>query len=136
MAKISPKNIAEAVYVATEGKLGQDLTTMIRRSVKMLKEKRMLGRSDEVLDALQSIFDKKTGTVRAKITTAKSIGHQEKKNLENEIKEKYKAQNVLSEFFEKKELLGGMKIEVGDEVLDSTYRKKIQELEKFLIQRK
>jgi len=134
--KISPKNIAEAVYGATEGKSGQELAVILKRSVQILKEKRMLGKSDEVLDALQNIFDKKTGTIRAKITTAESIKSQEKRKLEKEIKEKYKAQNILSEFFEKEELLGGMRIEIGDEILDDTYRRKLQELEKFLMQEK
>ena len=136
MTKISPKNIAQAVYEATEGKSGGDLEVAIKRSAKILKNKRMLGKSNEVLSTLQNIFDKKTGTVRMKVTTAKSLELNEKNKLENEIKERYKMQNVISEFFEKKELLGGMKIEVGGEVLDSTYSHKLHELEKFLMQRK
>jgi F0F1-type ATP synthase delta subunit len=108
MTKISPKNIAEAVYKATEGKSGQELSFAIKRSAQLIKDKRMLGKSDEVLSALSNIFDKKTGIVRAKITTAKNIKEEEKSKLENEIKERYKAQKVISEFFEKEELLGGM----------------------------
>ena len=134
MTKISPKNIAEAVYEATKGKSGRDLAVALKRSAQVLKDKRMLGQSSEVLKALQNIFDKKTSSVRMKVTTAKSLGSQEKSKLENEIKEKYKAQIVISEFFEKEELLGGMRVEVGDEVLDSTYRNKLQKLEKFLRQ--
>ncbi|MFA6257401.1 MAG: F0F1 ATP synthase subunit delta [Candidatus Paceibacterota bacterium] len=136
MTKISSKNIAEAVYEATENKSGQDLAVALKRSAQMLKDKRMLGKSDEILSALQNIFDKKTGTIRIKITTAKDMGREEKSKLERELKERYKAQNIVSEFFEKKELLGGVKIEVGDEVIDSTYKNKLQELEKFLMQSK
>lgn len=113
MAKISSKNIAEAVYEATENKSEQDLAVAIKRSAQILKDKRMLGKSDEILEALQNIFDKKTNTVRVKITTAKNVGPEEKNKLGNEIKERYKAQNVISEFFQNKELIGGMKIEVG-----------------------
>lgn len=136
MAKISPKNIAEAVYEATKSKSGQGLAFVLKRSAQIIKEKRMLGKSNEVLSALQNIFDKKTGTVRMKVTTANNIGKEEKSKLESEIKEKYKAQIVIGEFFEKEELLGGMKIEVGDEILDNTYKNKLQKLEKFLIQEK
>jgi len=134
--KISPKNFAEAVYETTEGKSGQDLEVTLKRSVKILKDKRMLNKSKEVLNALQNIFDKKTGTVRMKVTTAKHLGEGEKSKLGNEIKEKYKAQKVIGEFFEKEELLGGRRVEVEDEVFDNTYRTKLQELEKFLIQGK
>ncbi len=136
MAKISPKNIAEAVYSVSQGKSGQDLAFALKRSVEMLQKKRMLGKSDEVLSALLSIFDKKTGTIRMKVTTAKGMSRGEKERLENEIKEKYKAQNVKSKFFEKEELLGGMRVEVGDEVLDTTYQTKLHQLEKFLIEEK
>src|SRR3989344_2805964 len=136
MARISSKNIAEAVYEASQGKSGHDLAAILKRSVDMIHKKRMLGKSSEILNALQDIFDKKTNTVRVKITAAKSLGHAEKNKIENEIKERFKAQHIKSEFFENKELLGGMRIEVGDEVLDSNYTTKFHNLEKFLIQGK
>ncbi|MEK7190509.1 MAG: F0F1 ATP synthase subunit delta [Patescibacteria group bacterium] len=136
MVKISPKNIAEAVYEATEGKSGQNLALTLRRSVQVLAGKRMLGRSGEVLGALQNIFDKKTGTVRMKVTTAKPLGPLEKSKLESQVKEKYKMQIVLGEFFEKEELLGGTRIEIGDEILNDTYRNKLEQLENFLKQEK
>ena len=133
MAKISPKNIAEAIYKATEGKSGQDLAITVKRSAQLLADKRLLTKSGEVLKALQNIFDKKTGTVRAKVTTAKSLGNEKQAKIKNEIKEKYKAKAVEGEFFENKELLGGMRVEVGDEVLDNTHRNKLKKLEKFLM---
>lgn len=136
MQKISPKNIAEAVYEATENKSGDDLMVVLKRGAKMLKDKRMLGSSSKVLDALQNIFDKKTNTVRAKVTTAKNIGYEEKDKLEEEIKKKYGAQSIASEFFIKEELLGGVRIEVGDEILDTTYKNKLYKLEKFLVEEK
>ena len=136
MAKISSKNIAEAVYNATVGKSKQNLVAVLKRSAQMFQKKRMLNKSGEILSALQDIFDKKEGAIRMKVMTAGDIGYEEKSKLENEIKEKYKAKIVISEFFEKKELLGGMRVEIGDEVIDSTYRKKLHELENFLMQEK
>ncbi len=132
MQKISPKNIAEAVYEATKEKAEEDLTAVLKRSARMLKGKRMLGQSSKVLNALQDIFDKKTNTVRMKVTTAKSMEHERRNKLENEIKEKYSARSIASEFFVQEELLGGAKIEIGEEVLDTTYKNKIYKLEKFL----
>ncbi len=136
MAKISPKNVGEAIYRATEGKSGAGLETALKHSAQVLRDKRMLGKSEEVLSVLRDIIDKNTGTVRAKITTAKVMPLGERKKLEGEIKEKYKAQKVISEFFEKAELLGGIRVEVGDEVMDATYKNKLHQLEKFLIQEK
>ncbi len=136
MPKISPKNIAEAIYDATKGKSGIELESAIACSVQVLQEKHMLGKSEDVLQALLDIFEKKAGAVRMKITTANRMESGERKKLENEIKEKYKAQSVISEFWEKAELLGGMRVEVLDEVLDTTYKNKLCQLEKFLMQEK
>jgi len=136
MAKISSKTIAEAIYEAAKGKSGSDLTTVLLRSAQLLKDKRMLGKSKDILNALQSIIEKRTGVLRMKVTTAKRMESEEIKKLENEIKEKYQVQTVVSEFFEKPELLGGARIEVLDEVLDTTYKNKLRKLENFLIRDK
>ncbi len=133
MSKLSSKNIAEAIYDATSGKSGNELASIIKRSAMVLKDKRMLGKSKEILHALQNIFDEKTNTIRAKIITAKSLSDPERKKIEKEIKEKYKGEVVVSEFFENRELLGGMRVEVGSEVLDTTYKERLRKLEKFLI---
>ncbi len=125
--------MAEAIYTATKGKSGSALGEALKRSVRVLQDKRMLGRSEDVLGALQDVVDRDTGVVRMKVTTAKSMGDGDRIKLENEIKEKYKAKSVVSEFFEKPELLGGMRIEIRDEVTDTTYKNKLRQLEKFLI---
>lgn len=133
MQKISSKNIAEALYEATKGKNGVELEQILKRSVSILNKKNLLGKSENILHALQSIIDKKTNTIRLKVTTAKNLQNEERKKLEQEIKQKYKASVVMSEFFVKEELLGGVRVEVEDEVLDTTYKNKLQQLEKFLI---
>ncbi|MDP9248899.1 MAG: F0F1 ATP synthase subunit delta [bacterium] len=134
--KISPKIVAQAIYEAAQGKSGGELKSVLERSARFLRDKRMLGKSKDVLGALQKIIDKRTGVVRMKVTTAKRMEIEERKKLENEIKEKYKAQTAIGEFFEKPELLGGIRIEIGDEVLDTTYQNKLRKLENFLIQEK
>lgn len=133
MKKVSSKNLAEAIYESTLDKKGVDLANAISNFVKMLASKRMMHKSNEVLNALESLLDQKSETIRAKIYTAKKMQDTDKKDIENKLKEKYKAKNIISQFFENKELLGGMRVEVGDEVLDSTWRTGLKKLEKVLI---
>ena len=90
---------------------------------------------NQVCKSIQDIVDKKEGVVRMKVITAKSLNNNEKSKLEEEIREKYKARKVISEYFEKRELLGGMRVEVGAEVLDTTYKSRLQKLEEFLIKK-
>lgn len=133
MTKISTKKLAEAIYEATLGLSNADSVNIVKNIIVMLKNKKMLGKSEEILKHLQDIIDQKSGIVRARISSAKVVSEKEKKELENELKEKYKAREIISEYFEKKELLGGVKVEVGNEVWDNTYRNKLNQLSKLLI---
>ena len=124
MSKISIKNIAEAIY---------DTKAEPKMVVQFLNNKKMLSKSEEILDELQKMIDKKEGIVRMKVKSAKQIPENKKRELEEEMKNKYKAKEIVSEYFEDKSLLGGMKIEIGDDTIDGTYRNKLNQLEKHLI---
>ena len=136
MRKTSPKQIAEAIYKAAEGKSKADVEVILKRAVAILGRKGILSRSEEIIGRLQNILDKKEGVVRARIFSSKKLPSEEKNKLEKEIKERYGAEKVVSQFFENEELLGGVRFEVGDEVLDATYRSKLRKLEKFLTEPK
>jgi F-type H+-transporting ATPase subunit delta len=132
MAKISPKNIAQAIYEATNGKSKAEADAVLRKTVAMLAKKRAMGKSKEIIEALQNIIDVESGTVRAKILTSKKLSTGDRSKVEEDLKKKYKAEKVVSEFFEKEELLGGMRVEIKDEVIDNTYKNRLEQLEKHL----
>ncbi len=135
MSRISIKSIAEAIENSAEGKKGPELERFLKDAVKFLYKRKMLSQSEKLLESLQKNIDKKYGTVKMKVRSAKKIPDIKKKELEEKMKEKYKAKEIESTYFEDKHLLGGMKIEIGEEVLDMTYRNKLNQLEKHLIQK-
>ena len=134
MAKISTKNIAVSIYEATDGKSGATLDVAIKNIVNFLNNKNLLSQSPQILAELERIIDKKDGRVKMKVTSASDVGSEKKLALEDKIKTKYKAKEVVSEYLEDKNVLGGMKIEVGEDMMDYTYRNKLNQLEKHLIQ--
>ena len=123
MSKISIKNIAEAIY---------ETKAEPKAVVHFLDKKGLLSKSKEILEELEKLEYKEKGIVKIKVSSAKHLSEHKQKELEHEIKEKYKAKHIVSEYFEDKSLLGGMKIEVGEDVLDTTYRNKLNQLEKHL----
>ena len=133
MAKISIQNIAQAIAENTRGKSGGDLEMANKNTVQFLHKKKLLGRSEEILESVGKILDKENGVVRVKILSAKKIESHEQKEIEENIKNKYGAKEIVSEYIEDKDLLGGMKIVIGDEILDSTYRNKLNQLANHLI---
>ena len=49
------------------------------------------------------------------------------------IKKKYQAKEVILELKEDDKLLGGIKIEIGDEIIDMTLKNKIKKLQNYLL---
>lgn len=133
MAKISTKNIIEAIEEETRGKSGNDLHASLKNIVKFLQNRKLLSKSKEILEALERKIDAKEGIVKIKVKTAKLISESRRKEIEHEIRERYKAKHIQGIYLEDKSLLGGMRIEVGEEVIDTTYRNKLNQLEKHLI---
>ena len=135
MAKVSIQNITDGIYEATAGKTGKDLELALKNTVQFLNKKNLLSQSEAILSELEKLINKKEDRIKIKVRSAIHISESKRHELEHEMKEKYKAKHVESEYFEDKNLLGGMKIEVGEDVLDSTYRNKLNQLEKVLIQK-
>lgn len=133
MATLSINNLARAVYESSKGKEGKTLDDFIVDVVNFLKEKRLLSKKDAFLSALERIIDKEEKITRAKISTKDKPKDELKKRLEEFIKERYKVKDVILTFKENPELLGGIKVEIGDEVMDVTLRNKLNKLQDYLI---
>lgn len=133
MATISIKNLAEAIYESSLGKEGVALSSSLEKSAIFLKDRNLLGKKEEILKALEKIINKEGGIVNAKVTTESKLKKEYEKEIEEFIKKKYKAKEVILELKEDPKLLGGIKIEIGDEIIDGTLLHKINQLQTYLI---
>jgi len=133
MASISTKNIAEAIYESSYGKEGAILDDVIMKSAIFIKDKNLLGRKEEILKALEKIINREEGIVKAKITTRSEAEKEFEKKIEEFIKSKYKAKEVILELKVDPQVLGGIKIEIEDEIIDTTLSSKIHQLQDYLI---
>ena len=133
MATISTNNLARAIYESSLGKEGDSLDFVVKNAVKLMSDKHLLGKSKKVLDKLEKIVNENEESVKVKIGTRKRLDNQTKNEIENFIKERYKVKNVFIEESIDEKLLGGIKLEVGDEVMDLTLKNKIHKLKDYLI---
>jgi F-type H+-transporting ATPase subunit delta len=133
MATISINNLARAIYESSDEKDGAHLDTVTRNAVLLIKEKHMMGKSNEILSVLTKIIDRNEEVVRAKISSKTKMEKKFIDEIEEYIKKRYKAKNTILEFKVDESLLGGIKIEVGDEVIDMTLKNKIHKLKNYLI---
>jgi len=133
MATISINNIARAIYESSIGKDGAELDVVTKKAIDLISKKHLMSRSKEILIELEKIVDKKEEVVRAKISSKTKLDKKITDEIEDFIKKKYKAKNTVLEFTVDQKLLGGIKIEIGDEIIDTTLKNKITKLQNYLI---
>jgi F-type H+-transporting ATPase subunit delta len=108
------------------------LHDVLKNSVEILSKKKMLSKSDDILEKLEEIIDHKEGVTRAKVTSKNKLHKDEIKEIEEILKKKYKAKDIYLDIQEDKKLIGGVKIEVGDEIIDFSLRNGIDQLQIYL----
>lgn len=133
MASISIKNLAYAIYDSSLDKEGEELDSILEKSVVFLQDKNLLGKKKEILEELEKIINKNNGIVKAKISSSEKLKDEGRKEIEDFIKKKYKANEVIIEQEVDPKLLGGIKIEIGDDIIDTTLSSKIHQLKNYLI---
>jgi len=133
MATISINNLARAIYESSLGKDEAKLNVISENAVHLISKKHLISKSKEILNQLEKIIDKNDGVVRAKISSRIKIDKKITDDIEEFLKKKYKAENIITEFEINQRLLGGIKIEVGDEIIDTTLKNKIKKLENYLL---
>lgn len=133
MATISINNIARAIYESSHEKRGEELDIVTKKAVDLISKKHLMSRSKEILIELEKIIDRKEEVVRAKISSKTKLDKKIIDEIEDFVKKRYKAKNTVLEFIVNEKLLGGIKIEVGDEVIDTTLKNKITKLQNYLI---
>lgn len=134
MATISVKNLAQAIYESSKNKDGAGLDILMKDAVILINKKRLLTKTDKILKALERIIDKDIGITKVKISSQSKLKEKEKKEIEEFVKKKYKSKEVELYLTENPKLLGGIKIEIDDEILDMTLSKKVQKLQNYLIE--
>lgn len=133
MANISIKNMAEAIYQSGKDKSGIDLADTMKNATKILAEKHLIGKAPQILEKLEQIIDNHESIARVKITSANKLPKKDIEDIEELIKKRYVAREVEMILKEDENLLGGIKIEIGDEVINMTLRNRLNKLQDYLI---
>jgi len=136
MAIISNNDIAHAIYLATRDKNKEEQSLVYGRVVKFLNRKRLFSKVPDILFRLNNIINKYEGRINAKILSEKLLDEITKKEIIQTLSRRYSVKEVILHEIIDEKLLGGFKIEVGDEVIDLTIKKKIEKLQEHLINNK
>lgn len=133
MPNVSVKNIARAVYESSKGKDESSLSDLFKNTTRLIYKKHLLNKSKEILLELEKIIYKENDTIKVKASSKTKIDKVGQSEIEDFIKKRYKVKNVILDLEINEKLLGGIKIQVGDEIIDTTFKNKLRKLENYLI---
>ena len=133
MATVSIKNLAYAIYESSKDKEGTDLDIVMKNSVQMISDKHLLSKSHLILSELEKIVDKEKGRLRVRVNSKTKITDKAQEEIIDFIKKRFKIKEVILELKEDPKLLGGIKLEIGDEIIDTTLKHKLDQLQNYLI---
>jgi F-type H+-transporting ATPase subunit delta len=133
MAAITNNNIARAIYETLKYKSEAERENLYPKVVLFLSKKRMLGNAGDILGRLDKIINTEEGKIEAKIYTARTLSDTTKKELREGISKKYGGKEVIIKEHLDEKILGGWRIEIGDEVIDTSLKNKIKKLQTHLI---
>lgn len=128
MTAITNNQIAQAVNLF----LRDEKPEAVKNIINFLVRKRLISRSKDILEKLEKIINAEKGILKVKVSSAKKINEELKKDLVHFLKTRYEAMEIIFNEHLDEKLLGGFKIEVNNEVIDLTIKNKIGKLQKYL----
>jgi F-type H+-transporting ATPase subunit delta len=104
----------------------------VRNFVAVILEHHRLTELDEILTAYRDLADSHAGAVEARVTSARALNPDDRKQLEAQILKLAGAQ-VRATYTEDAALLGGAVVEIGSTIYDGSVRTQLQKLKQTLV---
>ena len=132
MSAISNIDIARAMHATISDKSSGHVHEAHKKIINFLRKRRLMPKVPAILAQLEKLINSEQGVVLAKVLSAHRLSDEREKELVHFLKKRYSGKVVaLTKTLDHK-LLGGMRVEVGDEVIDLTIRNKMRKLEEYL----
>lgn len=132
MRNHTPKTLATAFHEAIRGVSAKEREDVIKNFVAMLGKKHMLGKSKEIIEAYKKMSLASDGIVEAEVTTALPLADGDEEKLKKYLKKDFKADDIVIHHKLDEQLLGGIKIKIGDTIIDNSLQGRLTTLKHHL----
>ena len=133
MAKYDTTAYAELLLELTDEKPEEEHKGLYKSFVELLSKKKMLGHAKQIIEKYRTLYNEKHHIVEATVTLQSRMTEKTRLDLRETLKKKYKAREVHMLEKVDQRVLGGLKIKVGDEVIDTTLKNALNQLESKLL---
>ena len=130
--KITVNQYAKALYEATNEKPQKEIDGLVSNFFKVLKKNNQMNLVGKIMEKFSELHDKKNGIVKASVTSVKKLDEKMIGEIEKFVAKKYEAKKVVLENKIDAKIKGGIVLQVGDEMVDASVMRKIQDLRECL----
>ena len=109
------------------------LNNLLTKFLSFLTVKRRLFFVEKILNNFIEICSKKRGEIVAKLTAAKELNDSEVNNIKEELTKNFSSKIKLQYKFDPS-LIGGLIIQVGSTMIDTSIKNKLQQLENKMVE--
>ncbi len=103
----------------------------VERFLRLLVERRRIQYIEEIVTMYQELLDEELNIARGEIITAYPINEEEKKEIENALKD-YLKKEVILESKVDEGIIGGIKIRIGDLIFDGTLKTQLGKFKEII----
>ncbi|OGY49031.1 MAG: ATP synthase F1 subunit delta [Candidatus Buchananbacteria bacterium RIFCSPHIGHO2_02_FULL_45_11b] len=130
--KVNTKAYAIALYETIKDAKGEQSKTAIANFVALLAKKNLLPSANKIMADFTRHYNQAEGIAAITAETAKALSSEEKDELIKNLK-KITGKEIELETAVKPELIGGLKLKIGDALIDGSWQNQLSTLRKKLI---
>jgi F-type H+-transporting ATPase subunit delta len=127
MSKKSNRQYAQALYIVTEDLKGKSLDEALTGFVKVLVKDHKLKQANNIIAEFEKYSKEKAGIKNIEITSAFELDNKIIKKIKSTFGEKVEEETEVDE-----NILGGIKVRVGDTILDASLKTQLNRLKQSL----
>jgi len=109
------------------------LEILFRNFLNFLISKRRFFFVEQILKSFNEICSEKRGELKAEITSAKELSQEEINKIIDELSNNFKSKIKLN-YSHDKSLIGGLVVQVGSTMIDTSIKNKLQQIENRMIE--
>ncbi len=131
--RIKTTEIARALFEEAKGKDHTAVDLLTTNTVKLLAKGELAKDGEAVLQELERLENDEAKIVQAEVESKGSLGEHESKEIEDFIHHKFPHHHVSLSHTVNPNIIGGVKIKIGDEVWDLTLNRQLSNLKTHLV---
>lgn len=130
--KITSTQYAKSLYEATAEKSKHEIDGVVAEFLKVLRKKNQMKLAKKIIEKFSEIYNKKNEIIEAVIVSREELSSEVRTKVRTYVRTKYHAKEVVIDSKINESIKGGIIIKVGDEILDGSVARQLDNLKKVL----